>query len=88
MTAGGPGLVAVGMEGYCECSSSPSPNGHVPVVWTSVDGITWSRVPHDEAVFGEGKSPNLSSATFGGPGLVEVGSGGVIVAEPVATLEN
>jgi len=87
VTAGGPGVVVVGMEGYCDSSECmPSPNGYVPAVWTSVDGITWSRVPHDEDVFGEANS--VQSVTAGGPGLVAVGSGGVIVAEPMAAPED
>jgi hypothetical protein len=88
VTVGGPGLVAVGMEGYCECSVSDSANGYVPVVWTSADGITWSRVPYDEAVFGDHFQLTVTSVTAGGPGLVAVGTGGVIVAERVATPEN
>jgi hypothetical protein len=63
VTAGGPGLVAVGAVGGV--------GGSDALVWTSVDGITWSRVPHDEAVFGGGW---MSSVTIGGPGLVAVGS--------------
>ncbi|MGI9623747.1 MAG: hypothetical protein ACR2PK_12990 [Acidimicrobiales bacterium] len=44
------------------------------VVWTSVDGLTWSRVPHDEAVFGGPRRVyQMSSVTAGGPGLVAVG---------------
>ena len=44
-------------------------------VWTSVDGITWTRVPHDETVFGTGGNagPVMLSVTAGGPGLVAVG---------------
>jgi hypothetical protein len=87
VTAGGPGRVVVGMEGYHDGSNPSrerSPNGYVPVVWTSADGITWSRVPHDETVFGEHTSPTLHSVIAGGPGVVAVGAGGVIVAEPVA----
>lgn len=38
-------------------------------VWTSADGITWSRVPHGDAVFGNGE---MCSVTVGGPGLVAV----------------
>ncbi len=61
VTAGGPGLVAVGqVEGFA-------------AVWTSVDGITWSRVPHDEAVFGAAGTQRMNSVTVGGPGLVAVG---------------
>jgi len=83
---GGPGLVAVGKEGYCfEIPGCQSPPGSPNVVWTSVDGITWSRVPHDDAVFGDVYTP---SVTVGGPGLVAVGYGGVIVAEPAATPED
>ncbi len=65
VTAGGPGLVAVG-------SGDPHDNGDA-VVWTSVDGITWSRVPHDEAVFGGRSDQQMTSVTVGGPGLVAVG---------------
>ena len=56
VTVGGPGLVAVGRD----------------AVWTSVDGITWTRVPHDDAVFG---GAAMVSVTAGGPGLVAVGWG-------------
>jgi hypothetical protein len=65
VTAGGPGLVAVG-------SSDPH-NGEDTAVWTSVDGIVWSRVPHDEEVFGGPGEQNMTDVTAGGPGLVAVG---------------
>ena len=66
VTAGGPGLVAVGTDG-------PVKNSDV-AVWTSTDGISWSRVPHDEAVFGGGGNQSMTSVTSGGPGLVAVGT--------------
>ena len=44
VTVGGPGVVAVGREG-----SAPDTDA---AVWTSPDGITWSRIPDDEAVLG------------------------------------
>jgi len=69
------GLVAFGDGGA----------GWNALVWTSRDGITWSRVPDDEAVFG---GVNVQSVTAGGPGLVAVGSGGVIVAELISTPED
>ena len=59
VTAGGFGLVAVGGTS----------------VWISADGLTWSRVPHDEAVFG-GAGAQMSSVTAGQAGLVAVGSDG------------
>ena len=47
-------------------------------VWTSVDGLAWSRVPHSEAVFGGAgdpeRNPAMLSVTAGGPGLVAVGT--------------
>ncbi len=49
------------------------PNG---AAWTSVDGITWSRVPHDEAVFGGDASNWISSVSATGAGIVAVGSAG------------
>ena len=71
VTAGGPGLVAVG--------SALPPRDWVAAAWTSVDGITWSRIPHEEAVFGEGVGfgsesfQGMNSVTAGAPGLVAVG---------------
>ena len=65
VTSGGPGLVAIG--------SSFSAVGVAAAVWTSTDGITWSRVPHNEAVLGGDGQPGMSSVTAGGPGLVAVG---------------
>jgi hypothetical protein len=77
VTAGGPGLVAVGRDGAGMAWDNPilARGGQHAAVWTSVDGITWARVPHDEAVFdgnGAGSSAMLS-VTAGGPGLVAVG---------------
>jgi hypothetical protein len=65
--AGGPGLVAVG--------SDRTGNDPEAAVWTSPDGITWSRVPN-EWVRGSGGEEMLS-VTVGGPGLVAVGFGGL-----------
>ena len=42
-------------------------------VWTSPDVITWSRVPHDEAVFGGTGRREMNSVTAGGPGVGAVG---------------
>ena len=39
-------------------------------MWTSSDGVNWSRVPYDEAVFG---GAVMFSVTDGGTGLVAVG---------------
>ena len=62
VTVGGPGLVAVGLD-----------LAGATAVWTSVDGITWSQVPHDDAV--SGRYPDwISDVTVGGSGLVAGGS--------------
>lgn len=65
VVAGGPGLVAIGEE--------ISDLGWVAAVWTSTDGLFWTRVPHDEAVFGGPSVNHMRSVTVGGPGLVAVG---------------
>ena len=71
VTVGGPGLVAVGLALTAECCP-----GSAAAVWTSPDGVTWSRVPHDEAVLGGAGRPRMNSVAAGGPGLVAVGSAG------------
>ena len=65
VTVGGPGLVAVGLDF--------SGGDEDAAVWTSVDGASWSRVAHDEAVFGGVGDQEMESVTVGGPGLVAVG---------------
>jgi hypothetical protein len=74
VTAGGPGLVAVGSD------------GSDAAVWTSVDGITWSRVPGDEAGFGGTNSQWMVSVTAAGPGLVAVGARGGSSGDGVAAV--
>jgi hypothetical protein len=72
VTVGGPGLVAVGNDGgRGPWDNNPENNA---AVWTSVDGVIWSRVPNDETVFGSGGNPVMLSVTVGGPGLVAVGA--------------
>lgn len=65
LTAGGPGVVAVGFEGY---------EGEIDgAVWTSPDGINWTRVPDGLGVFGGPGDQRIYAVTSGGPGLVAVG---------------
>jgi len=68
VVAGGPGLVAVGQENTTSDSNA--------VVWISVDGLTWERVPDPESVFGDPDSTyqDMVAVVAGGPGLVAVGS--------------
>jgi hypothetical protein len=60
VTTGGPGLVAVGYS---------FPNS--AAVWTSVDGLAWSRVAHDNGADLRG---TMRSVTAGGPGRIAVGA--------------
>ncbi len=64
--AGGPGLVVVGYDDDYTLSTDAA-------VWTSPDGTTWTRVPHDEAVMGGQGSLAMYGVVAGGPGLVAVG---------------
>ena len=41
-----------------------------------LSSLTWSRVPHDEAVLGGEGGQGMTSVTAGGPGLVAVGGAG------------
>ena len=61
VTAGGPGLVAVGEA------------GGDAAVWTSPDGYTWSRI---RLTFADHGDSAIKSVTRGGPGLVAVGYSG------------
>jgi len=70
VVAAGPGFVAVGVGG------GGNENSVDAAVWTSGDGIAWSRVPHDEAIFGGAGRQEMSDVTVGGPGLVAVGFDG------------
>ncbi len=69
VTSGGPGLVAVGGRDDFELEDDGD-----AVVWTSIEGTTWSRVPHDEAVFGGKGRQEMVSVTASGSLLVAVGS--------------
>lgn len=65
ITAGGPGLVAVG-------KSCPPEDPHCDAaVWTSPDGSAWARVPHEEDILGDAA---VNDVAVGSPGLVAVGS--------------
>jgi hypothetical protein len=65
VTAGGPGLVAVGTAFAGE--------EKVAAVWVSVDGSAWEQVAHDEAVFGGPGNQVMNSVAAGDQSLVAVG---------------
>ena len=76
VAVGGPGLVAVGMEEWPDFGGNSVAGGpQTAVVWTSVDGTTWTRVPDNDAVFGSAYfGANVGGVIAGGPGLIAVGS--------------
>lgn len=83
VVVGGPGLVAVGSDNLT-LGTGDLPVYPSATVWTSPDGVTWTRVPHDENVFGGPGYQQMRSVAVGGPGLVAVGSddGTVSRAQP------
>ncbi len=71
MTAGGPGLVAVGfIQSTTDCSWGGC---HFDgAVWVSADGYTWTHID-DDAMFGGPGDQAIFAVTAGGPGLVAIG---------------
>lgn len=66
---GGPGLVAVGTI------AGPAPTyPFEAAVWTSVDGLTWTRSSPDGDNESVSENTRLSNVYRGGPGLVAIGT--------------
>ena len=62
-------LVAVGVDLHLEGEQTAA------AVWFSVDGLSWTRVPHDDAVFGGPASYfQMDDVVAGSPGFVAVGA--------------
>lgn len=64
VTVGAAGLVAVGFE--------QDSSGSRAAVWTSVDGLRWTRAPHQPA-FEAARYQVMNGIASGGPGFVAVG---------------
>jgi hypothetical protein len=67
VASGTSGLVAVGFE--------KRDGWPVAAVWTSPHGLSWTRIPHDEAIFGS-TYEDMSSVAAVGDGFVAVGGWG------------
>ncbi len=72
---GGGRYVAVGVEGEVEGDAEL---GVHAAVWTSTDAVNWTRVPHDETVFGhQGQAAEaavaMENVAHGAAGFVAVG---------------
>jgi hypothetical protein len=65
VAAGGPGLVAVGTDG--------SGGDLDAAVWVSADGHTWTRVPHDESIFGGDNAQAMVAIAAAGTTLIAGG---------------
>ena len=65
VTMAGLRLVAVGSDG--------SGGDGDAAVWTSPDGETWTRVPHDEVIFGGADAQSMLGVAAVGGGVVAVG---------------
>jgi hypothetical protein len=75
VTADESGWVAAGATAYQFVGGEPTDPGWVAAFWTSVDGIDWQRVPHEDAVFGNSEEFYVvADITAGGPGFVAVGN--------------
>ena len=73
VAAGGPGFIAVGYD-----TGGPHPDAyvHTAVVWTSVDGRTWIRIPDDVSGLGD-RGFRMQGVTPHGAGFVAVGGDGL-----------
>ena len=69
-------LSAVGWDALDPGGIDPAAGGErVGAAWHSADGLNWTRVAHDPAVFGEESGyVQINGVTPGGPGLVAVGA--------------
>lgn len=72
VTIGGPGFVAVGVDCGGECIPSDD-DASDAAVWVSDNATDWTRIAHDESVFGGPGSQDMIDVIQGGPGLVAVG---------------
>ena len=72
---GGPGLVAVGYDWSDDDGLAASLSSARAAVWTSTNGVHWSRLAHDQDLFGGPGDHMIWAVTVGGPGLVAVGVG-------------
>ncbi len=74
VTAWEGGFIAVGVDGTSpDLGGSADWTSQEAAVWTSPDGVSWSRVPHDEAVFAGPGRQEMWDVAASGTGLVAIG---------------
>ena len=77
VTAWEEGFIAVGVDGTSPgLGGSPDWTPQEAAVWTSPDGVSWSRVPHDEEVFAGPGRQEMWAVAASGAGLVAIGFDG------------
>jgi hypothetical protein len=84
ITNGGPGLVMAGSGISLQAMSFEERQLYYlnAQVWTSgPDGLSWSEVPYDAAVFGGAENQEIVDIAQAGPGLVAVGHDGGFMSE-------
>ena len=71
-------IVAVGSAGFGQGSpvTGVFDGGRFAAVWTSTDGVTWTRVPHNEAVFGglEDGEQSMTAVAATSRGFTSIGA--------------
>lgn len=74
VTAWEGGFIAVGVDGTSSAlGSSEDWTPQEAAVWTSPDGVSWSRVPHDETAFAGPGRQEMFDVAASGTGLVAIG---------------
>ena len=76
ISAGGPGYVAVGYERARDGARTAA-----PVVWTSQNGVAWTRVTPKGAGFHAHRWSAMAVVFPGGPGMVAIGDAGPRLSE-------
>jgi hypothetical protein len=78
--------VAFGPAGFVAVGSTEGDDGtsSVGAIWHSPDGITWTRIAHDDDLFGE-HTPDewlgLTDVAYGDDGYIAIGSDGILVSD-------
>jgi hypothetical protein len=78
--------VAYGPAGFVAIGSTEGDDGmsSVGAIWQSPDGLTWTRIAHDDDLFGEHTPDDwlrLTDVVHGNNGYVAIGSEGILRSE-------
>ncbi len=79
IAAAPPGIVAGGDVFNASGETDPNQLNHDAQFWTSPDGVSWTQVPWDGNIFGGPGDQQVMAISAGGPGVVAVGYGALLV---------